>query len=158
MAWDQPHRDPQRQHGFELIGQMVRARRHRLGWSQRYLEMLAGIDQTVISRIENGKQFGLRWLRFADLVDALGGLEGVSNSPDLVAKAPFGVRRTDADRVEHVPPIPAIDLTGDLDGWEERHGGRVGGLDHGFGDDDGADDDDGDEDDGDDDDGADQDR
>src|SRR6476659_5536906 len=121
MAWDQPHRDPQRQHGFDLIGQMVRARRHRLGWSQRYLEMLAGIDQTVISRIENGKQYGLRWLRFADLVDALGGLDGVSDRPDLVARAPFGVSRPDADPVVFTPVVSAIDLTGDLDGWEERH-------------------------------------
>ncbi len=113
--------------------------------------MLAGIDQTVISRIENGKQFGLRWLRFADLVDALGGLEGVSNPPDLIAKAPFGVSRADADRVEFVPPpIPTIDLTGDLDGWEERHRGRfdeLGGHDNGDDDehDDGDDEDDEDE-------------
>jgi transcriptional regulator with XRE-family HTH domain len=117
MAWEQTYRDPQRQHGFDLIGEMVRARRHRLGWSQRYLEVLSGIDQTVISRIENGKQYGLRWLRFADLVDALGGLDGVSGRPELVAKAPFGVRRSDRDLVP-TPHIDAFDLTDDLDGWE----------------------------------------
>jgi hypothetical protein len=120
MAWEQPYRDPQRQHGFDLIGEMVRARRHRLGWSQRYLEMLSGIDQTVISRIENGKQYGLRWLRFADLVDALGGLDGVSSLPELIAKAPFGVHNRAFDPPPP-PPIAAIDLTGDLDGWEARH-------------------------------------
>ena len=100
------------------------ARRHRLGWSQRYLEMLSGIDQTVISRIENGKQYGLRWLRFADLVDALGGLDGLSDQPSLVARAPFGARLPH-DPPEP-PPIDIIDLTGDLDGWEERHGRGAG--------------------------------
>jgi hypothetical protein len=29
----------------------------------------------VISRIENGRQYGLRWSRLAELVDALGGLD-----------------------------------------------------------------------------------
>lgn len=84
---------------------MVRARRHHLGWSQRYLEMMAGIDQTVISRIENGKQYGLRWLRFADLVDALGGLDGISDGPALVAKAPFGAHHLVGD----LDPLPQID-------------------------------------------------
>jgi transcriptional regulator with XRE-family HTH domain len=122
MAWEQPYRDPQRQHGFELIGEMVRARRHRLGWSQRYLEMLSGIDQTVISRIENGKQYGLRWLRFADLVDSLGGLDGVSGPPERLARAPFGVRDRNFIPAP-LPPIEAIELTDDLYGWEERHQG-----------------------------------
>lgn len=118
MNWDQPRRDPQQQHGFDLIAQMVRARRHRLGWSQRYLEMLSGIDQTVISRIENGKQYGLRWCRFADLVDALGGLDGLAHQPSLLAKAPFGAR---LPRDPPEPPaIDAIDLTRDLDGWDAR--------------------------------------
>ena len=103
---------------------MVKARRHRLGWTQRYLELLSGIDQTVISRIENGKQFGLRWLRFADLVDALGGLDGVSGQPELVARAPFGVRNH-AFNPQPPPAIDAIDLTDDLDGWEERHEANV---------------------------------
>ena len=78
----------------------------------------------------------------ADLVDALGGLEGVSSPPDLVAKAPFGVSRPDADRVDYpVPPIPAIDLTGDLDGWEERHHGMFDELgNEGYRDDDEQDD------------------
>ena len=39
------------------------------------LEAESGIDQTVISRIENGKQYGLRWSRLAELIDALGGLD-----------------------------------------------------------------------------------
>ena len=74
MTWFERRRDPQEQHGFDLIGAEVRRRRYALGWSQRVLEARSGIDQTVISRIENGKQYGIRWSRFARLVDALGGL------------------------------------------------------------------------------------
>ena len=66
--------DSRRQHGLERIGQMVRRRRQRLGLSQRQLEFLSGVDQTVISRLENGQLAGLRWSRFAGLVGALGGL------------------------------------------------------------------------------------
>ena len=84
MTWFQRPRDPQEQHGFDLIGATIKRRRASLGWTQRYLEAQCGIDQTVISRIENGKQYGLRWSRFADLVDALGGFD--------VALGPVGLR------------------------------------------------------------------
>ena len=60
--------------GYVLIGQLVRRRRERLGLSQRQLELLSGIDQSVISRLENGRLTGIRWSRFARLVDAIGGL------------------------------------------------------------------------------------
>ena len=43
--------------------------------SQRYLEQLSGVDQTIISRLENGKLYGLRWSRFARIVEALDGLD-----------------------------------------------------------------------------------
>ena len=39
--------------------------------TQRRLEAMTGIDQTVISRLENGKQYGLRWSRYAVLVAVL---------------------------------------------------------------------------------------
>ena len=74
MTWFDRPRDPQEQHGFDLIGVEIRRRRLALGWSQRVLEAYSGIDQTVISRLENGKQYGIRWSRFAMLVDALGGI------------------------------------------------------------------------------------
>jgi transcriptional regulator with XRE-family HTH domain len=76
MAWDpQPRaRSPEEQLGYKVIGQLIAVRRRRLGWSQRYLEDRSGIDQAVISRVENGKQFGVRWARFAALVGAMGGL------------------------------------------------------------------------------------
>jgi transcriptional regulator with XRE-family HTH domain len=121
MAWQQEYRDPQRQHGFDLIGQMVKARRHRLGWSQRYLEVLSGIDQTVISRIENGKQYGLKWLRFADLVDALGGLDGVSIRPESPARAPFGVRKRDLE-LSSPALVPISDWMDALEDLDDRYG------------------------------------
>ena len=136
MAWDSTDiATRSEQHGFDLIGQMVRARRHQSSVGASATSRCSPASTRRSSRgIENGKQFGLRWSRFADLVDALDGLEGVSSPPDLVAKAPFGVSRADADRVDSVPPIPTIDLTGDLDGWEERHHGRFDELgDEGYG-------------------------
>ncbi len=78
MTWasfDIPAHDASTITGFELIGRLVRMRRHRVGLTQRQLERLCGIDQTVISRLENGRLGGLRWSRFASLVEALGGLD-----------------------------------------------------------------------------------
>jgi hypothetical protein len=77
MTWDSfavREMDPVTRSGFELIGRLVRRRRQQLAISQRQLEHLCGVDQTVISRLENGKLGGLRWSRFADLVGALGDL------------------------------------------------------------------------------------
>ena len=65
---------PRTRRGFGLIGEAVRSRRLRLRISQRQLEAMCGVDQTVISRLENGRLASLRWSRFADLVDALDGL------------------------------------------------------------------------------------
>ena len=76
MTWqEQRPRDPQQQHGFDLIGAAIKRRRVSLRWTHRQLEAYSGIDQTNISRMENGNQYGFRWSRFADLVDALGGLD-----------------------------------------------------------------------------------
>jgi transcriptional regulator with XRE-family HTH domain len=76
-------RSPQEQLGYRVIGRLIASRRRRLGWSQRYLEDRAGIDQAVISRIENGKQFGIQWARFATLVGAMGGLVDEPHPRDL---------------------------------------------------------------------------
>jgi transcriptional regulator with XRE-family HTH domain len=104
MTWfEQRHRDPQRQHGFDLFGRTLRRRRLWLGWTQRQLEAYSGIDQAVICRLENGKQYGLRWARLADLINALGGLEVGPGSPD-----PPGYTRSTVGS-------PRIDLTGGLD-------------------------------------------
>jgi transcriptional regulator with XRE-family HTH domain len=78
MPWDTIDaavRDPVVQRGMQLIGAAVRRRRQRLGWTQRDLERRSGIDQSTISRLENGQRVGLRLARLARLVAALGGLD-----------------------------------------------------------------------------------
>jgi transcriptional regulator with XRE-family HTH domain len=99
VAWDDPIRDPAEQRGFHLIGRTIRRKRVWLGLSQRQLEGLSGIDQTVISRIETGKQYGVRWVRFARLVDALDGLE--TPTLESAARSP---------RYERMAMPPVIDL------------------------------------------------
>jgi transcriptional regulator with XRE-family HTH domain len=60
--------------GYARIGRLVRRRRERIGLSQRQLQLLSGVDQSVISRLETGQLRGLRFSRLARLVDALGGI------------------------------------------------------------------------------------
>lgn len=97
MAWDQRPRDPEQQDGFDAIGRLVLRRRVWLGWSQRYLESQSGVDQTTLSRIENGKQYGLRWSRFATLVGSMGGLDlpaGTAMPSDHSARRSDGAARS----------------------------------------------------------------
>jgi hypothetical protein len=61
--------------GHESIGRSMRRARTAAGYTQRGLAARCGIDQAVISRLENGKQQGLSWRRFGCLVGALGGLD-----------------------------------------------------------------------------------
>lgn len=76
---DQRHGIEQR--GYELIGAMIKRRRLAASLTQRQLEDQTGIDQTVISRLENGKQYGLRWSRFAVLIGVLDGLDDHRSRP-----------------------------------------------------------------------------
>jgi transcriptional regulator with XRE-family HTH domain len=101
--WDQRPRDPVQQRGLDIVGAAIKRRRHALGWTQRFLEAQSGLDQMVISRIENGRQYGLRWKRFADLVAALGGFD-----PAPLDRRAVGGRS--APSMRHV-----IDLTIDSD-------------------------------------------
>jgi transcriptional regulator with XRE-family HTH domain len=77
MPWDAllPERDPLVQRGMVMLGNAVRRARHRNGWTQRELEARTGIDQSTISKFENGRRLGLRFSRFAMLVAVLGGLD-----------------------------------------------------------------------------------
>ena len=111
MSWNEERpRDPQQQHGFDLIGASVKRKRLWLGWTQRKLEAESGIDQTNICRIENGKQYGLRWSRFADIVDAMGGLD-VGPQPARASRPrPAALARIDLDAHDD------LDAPGDPDG------------------------------------------
>ena len=84
-AFDIDRAEPLSKVGFTMIGQMVRRRRLWLGLTQRELEMVADLDQTIISRLENGRLRGLTFSRLAWLVGAMGGLdEHAPIPPDLV--------------------------------------------------------------------------
>lgn len=101
------------QRGFELIGAAVRRRRHRLYVSQRVLGIHCGIDQSTISRLENGKLGGLRWSRFAVLVYVLGGLEPPEVGADdghALATATMVERREGSPAVSRSPtrPMPNV--------------------------------------------------
>jgi transcriptional regulator with XRE-family HTH domain len=77
MPWDSfdlVGSDPDALDGFRLIGRLFQRRRHRLGMSQQMLELVSGVDQTVISRLETGRLRGIRWSRLAKVVAALGGI------------------------------------------------------------------------------------
>ena len=77
MPWesfDITRSDPDTLDGFRLIGRLFQRRRHRLGMSQRTLELVSGVDQSVISRLETGRLRGIRWSRLAKVVAALGGI------------------------------------------------------------------------------------
>jgi transcriptional regulator with XRE-family HTH domain len=59
--------------GLRLLGVQLRRARLRNGWSQRRLERASGIDQTTISRLENGRLASLRLTKVARLMQALQG-------------------------------------------------------------------------------------
>jgi len=82
---------------------MIRRKRVWLLWTQRQLEAESGIDQTVISRLENGKQYGLRWSRLAELVDALGGLDIDASAQPARVRGPVPRPRIDLADGEDLP-------------------------------------------------------
>jgi transcriptional regulator with XRE-family HTH domain len=64
---------PEVVHGMLVVGRWLRALRRRRGYTQAQLGRLCGLHQSTISRLENGRCSGLRWIRFAALVAALDG-------------------------------------------------------------------------------------
>jgi transcriptional regulator with XRE-family HTH domain len=87
MPWDsQDHwmRDPLARRGLKMIGAAMRRQRERRGLSQRSVEGMTGVHQSTISKLENGKRFGLRWSRFARVVAVLGGLDFMSSALEPV--------------------------------------------------------------------------
>lgn len=99
MPWDDDRetyrrRDPRTARGMRRIGHATRVRRQRLDLSQRDLGALTGVHQSTISRFERGERCGLRWARFALLVDVLGGLDfddSLDPSPDERLIGPLGL-------------------------------------------------------------------
>jgi transcriptional regulator with XRE-family HTH domain len=110
------------QRGYEFIGAVIKRRRLEATLTQRELEHLSGIDQTVISRLENGKQYGLRWSRFAMLVAALDGLEGGPSRPEpwwIAARINPPAYAVDRLRAEGLIPPDSDERDPDRDVEEE---------------------------------------
>ena len=55
-----------------VFGELIRRARQARGLSQERLGEWAGLDQSVISRIETGRPIGLRFRTLLRLIDALG--------------------------------------------------------------------------------------
>jgi transcriptional regulator with XRE-family HTH domain len=77
-------------HGLRAIGRDIRAARHARWWTQQALENASGVDQSVISRLENGQLTSLRLIRLAAIVAALEGhgpgRDGMAPSRTLLAE------------------------------------------------------------------------
>jgi len=59
------------QHGYVVLGAWLCDSRQRAGLTQRHLGALAGVSQSVISRLENGKQYGISLRRLGILIAVL---------------------------------------------------------------------------------------
>jgi DNA-binding Xre family transcriptional regulator len=81
---------PEIQRGLDVIGELLLSLRQQRGMSQIRLEGRSGVDQTVISRLERGKQPSLRLVRLAAIVSALTGPGPgpEAGAPSLVPLAP----------------------------------------------------------------------
>jgi transcriptional regulator with XRE-family HTH domain len=62
---------PMVQIGLDEIAAWFKLNRRQSGLRQRHLEKLASVDQTIISRLENGHLYSIRFLRLAALVGAV---------------------------------------------------------------------------------------
>jgi transcriptional regulator with XRE-family HTH domain len=60
--------------GLELIGRQLRRARREKGWTQMQLERASGVDQTTISRLENGRLTSISILKLGAIALALAGL------------------------------------------------------------------------------------
>lgn len=64
--------------GLRDLGAMLRSARLGLGWSQRGLERRSGVDQTTISRLENGRLAYFSLVRLGGLIGVLRGRFDIS--------------------------------------------------------------------------------
>ena len=62
--------DPVIKRGLDLLGRALYEGRRRVGLSQRGLAARCGVDQSTISRLENGKLSGIGLYRLARVIAA----------------------------------------------------------------------------------------
>ncbi|MBA2255276.1 MAG: helix-turn-helix transcriptional regulator [Chloroflexi bacterium] len=72
MPYQRTRGDPGLVDALAMFGALVRAGRHRAGYSQEKLEVLGDVDQTAISRLERGKAPGMGVLQVVKLGIVLG--------------------------------------------------------------------------------------
>jgi transcriptional regulator with XRE-family HTH domain len=60
--------------GLQVLGGQLRRARFGMGWSQMHLEQVSGVDQTTISRLENGRLAHFSLVRLGRLALALEGI------------------------------------------------------------------------------------
>ena len=65
--------EPDQAYGLRALGAIVRQARRDAGISQHSLARVVGVDQSVISRLENGKLAGLRLRNLGAVIAALDG-------------------------------------------------------------------------------------
>jgi transcriptional regulator with XRE-family HTH domain len=117
LDWD----DDLTARGFAALGRLVRRRRHQLGITQNELEWLSGIDQTLISKLENGRLKGMRWSRFGRLVGALGGLAEDDPEPEWRHRG----GRSGIEGARYRPRAISLDEVDDDDDDEDDVGGDI---------------------------------
>lgn len=123
MPWDhdaqvRQRRDPVTARGMRRIGAATRERRERRHLSQRDLAALTGLHQSTISRFERGERCGMRWSRFAAMVEVLGGLDFDATFEQTAEFRLFGPRGLN--------PFPSValaqidDLTATIESMRSR--------------------------------------
>jgi transcriptional regulator with XRE-family HTH domain len=70
-----------------LLGRLIRQARYRSGLSQRQLEWICGVDQTVISRLENGRVRHMRVQRVASVIAGLAGHMMITRDGPMPARS-----------------------------------------------------------------------
>jgi len=84
------------------LGQLIRDWRLGRGWSQRDLERISGVNQSIISRLENGRVVGMQLSTLGRLAWALRAEEAV-----LLALAPEGEVAITDEAAHGLGPSPA---------------------------------------------------
>ena len=83
--WNYQRRAPPEARRGASLGHLIREWRLGRGWSQRDLERISGVNQSIISRLENGRVVGMQLSTLGRLAWALRAEEAV-----LLALAPDG--------------------------------------------------------------------
>ncbi len=57
--------------GLDRIAVWVRDARRASGMTQQHVENVSGVDQTIVSRLENGRLYSIRFVRLAAVIGAV---------------------------------------------------------------------------------------